>query len=153
MVKQRMKIGQLVEIDLDSGLRAFGRVISKSELAFYDFFIANETTLELDAIYKSPVAFTLSVMNSAVKSGRWKVIDSRPIEPKFNEERFYFMRDVLTGEISIYSATSGEINPAKPGDEIGLERAAVWEAEHVEDRLRDHFAGVKNQWVEQLRGS
>jgi hypothetical protein len=27
----------------------------------------------------------------------------------------------------------------------------VWAAEHVEDRLRDHYAGRPNQWVESLR--
>ena len=36
---------------------------------------------------------------------------------------------------------------------VGLERAAVWEPEHVEDRLRDHFAGRSNRWVESLKPS
>jgi len=34
---------------------------------------------------------------------------------------------------------------------MGLERAAVWGPSHVEDRLRDHYAGRKNKWVESLR--
>jgi hypothetical protein len=151
MATQRIKAGQLVEIDLGSERRAFGRVISKSELAFYDFCMSADTPLDLNAVYSSSVAFLLSVANSAVKSGRWKVIDCTPVEPMFEAERFYVMRDALTGEVSIYNAMSGEILPAQSGDDIGLERAAVWDAEHVEDRLRDHFAGTRNQWVEQLK--
>jgi len=33
----------------------------------------------------------------------------------------------------------------------GLEAAAVWEPEHIEDRLRDHFDGKPNKWLESLR--
>ena len=32
-----------------------------------------------------------------------------------------------------------------------LFRLAVWEPAHVEDRLRDHYAGAPNKWVESLR--
>lgn len=32
----------------------------------------------------------------------------------------------------------------------GLERSAVWDAEHVEDRLRDRRAGRLNKWAESL---
>ena len=28
--------------------------------------------------------------------------------------------------------------------------AAVWDPQHVEDRLRDHFAGLPNKWVQSL---
>lgn len=42
-------------------------------------------------------------------------------------------------------------NPATPEECAVLERAAVWDPGHVEDRLRDHFAGQSNKWVESLR--
>ncbi|QYF93343.1 immunity 26/phosphotriesterase HocA family protein [Massilia sp. PAMC28688] len=150
MAAQRMKIGQLVEIELRDGSRAFGRVISRSEMAFYDLLAKPGAAFEVEAIYKSKVAFTLSVMNSAVKSGRWRVVDWRNLEHVFQRERLYFLRDAITGEISIYNAASGEIVPAIAGEEVGLERAAVWDAAHVEDRLADYFAGVLNRWVQQL---
>lgn len=33
----------------------------------------------------------------------------------------------------------------------GLECAAVWSPEHVEDRLRSHYAGVPCEWALSLR--
>jgi hypothetical protein len=32
----------------------------------------------------------------------------------------------------------------------GLERAAVWEADHIEDRLTDYIDGKENKWVKSL---
>jgi len=49
------------------------------------------------------------------------------------------------------------VKPGIPDEEISrteadeLEQAAVWSPNHIEDRLRDHFAGVPNQWVEIMR--
>jgi len=57
--------------------------------------------------------------------------------------------------LSIQSAfqiyLAGHIRQASRAECEGLERCAVWEPEHVEDRLRDHFAGKPNVWVESLR--
>jgi hypothetical protein len=33
----------------------------------------------------------------------------------------------------------------------GLERSAIWEPEHVEERLSDHYAGKVNRWAESLK--
>ncbi len=64
-------------------------------------------------------------------------------------------QDIVSGKLYIYQEVPELAplyeRPATTGECIGLEAAAVWEAEHVEDRLRDHFAGQLNKWVEQLR--
>ncbi len=39
----------------------------------------------------------------------------------------------------------------RPEECESYERLAVWDASHVEDRLRDHFEGRPNIWVESLR--
>ena len=59
------------------------------------------------------------------------------------------MQDVITKEFSIYH--QGNILPATYEEIKNLECAAVWEPEHVEDRLRDYFSGVPNVWVEDLK--
>jgi hypothetical protein len=94
-------------------------------------------------------------MNHAVTRGRWQVIGSVPLS---QEERSvpirFFKQDALTGDLTIYweGPEPGEVHevPATREECMGLERAAVWEPEHVEDRLRDHFAGRPNKWLESL---
>lgn len=148
---QRLKEGALVKIDLGDGYFGFGRVLNRSELAFYDLRSDLEHPVNLEDIYAAPVAFIVAVMNTAVKSGRWQIIDKRPLEDKFLLPRKYFISDTLTGKLSIYLNTDGSIRPANRTECAGLECAAVWEAEHIEDRLKDHFSGRKNIWVEQLK--
>ena len=36
------------------------------------------------------------------------------------------------------------------GEVAGLERATLWSASAVEERLRDHVAGEDNRWLEEL---
>ncbi|GGM57342.1 hypothetical protein GCM10011608_47820 [Micromonospora sonchi] len=41
--------------------------------------------------------------------------------------------------------------PAGPAEDcVGLERAAVWDAAHIEERLRDQHAGRPNPHLEHL---
>lgn len=53
-------------------------------------------------------------------------------------------------EIEMALRRGGE-EPASRQELEGLEVAAVWDPEHVEDRLRDHFSGRPNKWVESIR--
>lgn len=151
MANQRITVGALVEIDLGDGHRAFGRIVSKSEVAFYDLRIPNESEVNFDLVYKAPILFITAVMNSVVKTGHWKIVDRRPLEAALDQSRDYFMRDASTGQYSIYGSVDGSIRPASKEECEDLERAAVWSAHHIEDRLRDHFAGVPNVWARQMR--
>ena len=52
-------------------------------------------------------------------------------------------------KFSIYE--DGKIRSASKEECLGLERAAVWEPSHVEERIVDYYAGRKNQWLESLK--
>jgi len=149
MKKQKFSIGALLQIDLKNGQYAFGRVVNKEETLFYDFFTDNISNLNFAEIYSAKELFRVSVMKYAITSGLWVVIDNKPIEADLALPNKYFMQDMITKEFSVYH--QGNIIPATYEDIKGLECAAVWEPEHVEDRLRDYFSGVPNVWVEDLK--
>ncbi|HEY0158466.1 MAG TPA: hypothetical protein VGF28_14380 [Thermoanaerobaculia bacterium] len=88
-------------------------------------------------------------MNRAITSGRWKVLGHVPLDEPLQREPAFFKQDPLSGELTLYR--SGTEYPASAEECQELERAAVWDPEHVEDRLRDHFDGRSNRWVESLR--
>lgn len=89
-------------------------------------------------------------MNHAVTGGRWKRVGHKSLSDAEARPPAKFIRDRLTpGRYRIYE--DGKMREATRKECEGLEAAAVWEPEHVEDRLRDHYAGRPNKWVESLR--
>ena len=146
--------GQFVEVELGDGNKTYGRVLSEPLFAFYDLRAATaESSPELPRLAALPVIFRIWVMNHAVTRGRWQVLGSLPLPRDLEASPNFFKQDTTNGRLSIYNddlAPNYE-RPATRGECEGLERAAVWEPEHVEERLRDHFEGRPNRWLQSLQ--
>lgn len=149
--------GRVVRINLGDGRCGYGRQLNNPTVEFYDRVGKPGEAIDLIDLVSAPVAFTIAVMDYAFRrQGGWELLDVVPLtqNERSTVER-YAMQDVSTNAISIYwsdpiSGTSGEM-PATFAECHGLERCAVWDPHHVEDRLRDHFDGRPNVWVESLR--
>jgi Immunity protein 26 len=145
--RHKRRVGDVVEIDLGDGFHAYARILNEASFAVYD--CRCDTELPLAEILKRPVLFRLAVMDWAVKKGRWKVIGGSPLEGCFSILPPKFIQDPIDKDrFSIYE--HGLIRPASREECAGIERTAVWDPSHVEDRIRDHFAGRSNKWVESL---
>lgn len=148
--RQRQRVGDVVQIDLGGGYLAFGRVLENPDFAFYD--IRAKQAPPLEAILRAPVAFRVWVFRAAVTSGRWRVIGTAPLEAHLSMAVPYFKRGSISGKgEGLYVYSRGEERPATREECETLEVAAVWAPEHVEDRLRDHFAGRPCRWVAGMR--
>jgi len=145
--KAPLQVGDVVKIDLGGGSISFGRVLEEPLIAFYDLE-ASEVP-DLQVILELPVLFTVWVMNDAVTSGRWPVIGNVSLSPELEVAPKFFKQDPISKKFSIYHL--GKETSASLAECENLERAAVWEPSHVEDRLRDHCLGIPNQWVESLK--
>jgi len=135
-----------VKILLGEGTHTYARVLPDASFAFYDSRGTEE--MEIDRIVDLPILFFAAVMDSAIKTGRWTVVghisrdDGLRAPPKF-------IQDPLDkNRFRIYE--DGQMRPATRQECLGLECAAVWEPEHVEGRLRDHYAGRKNEILASL---
>lgn len=153
--KVRRKPGQFVEIDLGDGSAAVGRVLAEPVMAFYGRRFRRGQNWDLEEIAREAIAFRIPVMNHAVTSGQWRVIGAAPLSEELKEIPEFFRQDAVTGDLFIYQeipelAPTYE-RPADLSECLHLERAAVWEPSHVEDRLRDLFADKPNRWREDLR--
>jgi hypothetical protein len=150
----RRQEGQVVRIDLGQGAHAFARVLGDPLFAFYDKLFKDDHGVAVDEIVQLPVAFKIWVANSAVTKGIWPIVGNLPLTADLSVVPAFFKQDALSGRISIHKevpewAPTYE-RPASITEVRGLERAAVWDPIHVEDRLRDHFAGEENKWVKSL---
>jgi Immunity protein 26 len=149
--------GRVVRIDLGDGRCAYGRQLLGPSVEFYNRVGKTGEAVDLLDVVASPVAFTIWVMDYAFRRrGGWELLD---VVPLTDGERAVVDRrakqDPISKALSIYQSdpvagTFGE-TPATAQECAGLEVAAVWDPKHVEDRLRDHFDGRPNIWVESIR--
>jgi hypothetical protein len=152
MATRKPREGGLLRISLGDGTDAFARVLPNSQVAVYAYRASHKNPPS-PSIFESQVLWKLTVMKSALVSGRWQVIDYRPLEPSLVLPVEYFIKDRLTGRYSIYRSSDGHTRESSFDECKMLEAAAAWEAEHIEDRLRDHFAGRPSAWVEELKAT
>jgi hypothetical protein len=148
----RRRAGDILKINLGGGIHSYAQVAEEPLIVFFDE--AGSEEVQLDRIIRLPALFRIWVHNDAVKKGIWPVIGNQQLAPKHAAEPYFYKQDAVTGRLSLYHssfADTGWERPASATDCEGLECAAVWDAEHVEDRLRDHFAGQSNRWVDSIR--
>ena len=120
-------------------------------MEFYDRQGTDGEDVGVTDLEATPVAFRVSVMDSAFKPrSAWRSIGKLPLRDGESTNSRFAKQDALTGALSIYwedlAAGTWHEEPATLDECAGLEVAAVWSAEHVEDRLRDHFAGKPDKW-------
>lgn len=146
--RQRRTPGDFVRIPLQDGNHTYGRVLEEPLVAFYDAM----TTVDLDlgSLASRPILFRLCVQNSAITRGRWPVIGSTPLTPDLVRPPVFFRQDAIDPALFFLHHLDGHETPASRQQCIGLERAAVWDPEHVEDRLHDHYLGRPNKWLQSL---
>lgn len=150
MKRQRRTIGSIVEIDLKNGNYCYAQILDDG-LAFFDLKI-KEPLNDFNLLLDSPVLFVLSVYRDVISQGVWLKVSKLPLRKEFEVLPMQFIIDNLHPDrFELYNPNTGEITKTTKDKIIGLERASVWESNHVEDRLRDHYAGKPNVWVEQLK--
>lgn len=147
--------GAVVKIPLGAGKAGYGLVLKEPLVAIFDHEADEGKNPDISTLVEGGVAFILMVMNRAITDGRWPVIAHVQVPAHLQKPPAFCKQDQITGELSVYQEIE-DLAPhyeraGRPGECQGLETAAVWEPEHIEDRMRDHFAGRSNVWVEQLR--
>jgi hypothetical protein len=147
--RQRWKRGAVVRIRLDKEHFAYGQMLDPPEYAFFNVHDSSDRDAESVAV--QPVIFRLWVMTQAHSCGRWEKIGTAPLQRQLEERVPRFNQDPL--DLSTIrlgdDGTNGKLVTTQECEQY--ERAAVWDAHQVEDRLRDYFAGRPNVWVESLR--
>ncbi|WP_440408468.1 Imm26 family immunity protein [Neorhizobium petrolearium] len=142
---QRIRRGDVYKIKVDDQNWAYAVALKKPLYGFFDRLYKKDVPLA-EAI-NVPFAFRCSVMDSAVKSGRWVKVGN--YEPDVVHDHIvFFTQDKISGQLRSYvDGGAQEGRQLSPVEARKLEPAAVWSAEHVEDRLRDHFARRPNRWL------
>ena len=143
--RRSFKEGDVIAIALPGGRFCFSRALKSPLMAFYD--LVTTTVPTIDQIVTRPVLFKIWVMR--LKSANWTLIGNRSLTEDLLMPTDFYKRDPITARLTIYR--EGREVDATREECMPLECAAVWSAEHVEERLLAHIEGRPSIWAEMLR--
>lgn len=147
----RRRAGDVLRISLGDGRHSYAQISGDPLIVFFDGVFSDD--LSLGGAGELPVLFRIWVHDDAIRTGRWPVVGHAPLSAENAAEPFFYKQDLISGALSLYHSTFSDIGwerPASAAECNGLECAAVWDAEHVEDRLRDHYDGRPNKWLKSV---
>jgi hypothetical protein len=148
----RRREGDILRVSLGDGRHAYAQVANEPLIVFFDGAFTED--LALRDVAQLPVLFRVWVHNDAIKKGLWTVLGHQPLTAANAVEPYFYKQDAISGAVSIYHsafADTGWERPASIAECDGLECAAVWDPNHIIDRLRDHYAGLPNRWLEDMK--
>jgi immunity protein 26 of polymorphic toxin system len=131
MSRHRPAAGDVIQVTLQTGRYAYGRVLQDASVAFY-----RTTTAEpgLPPIGSRDYQFIVGVYDDVAGSDGAPVVGHDPSqEPEDDWPPPHSVRDPISGTMSIYH--HGHIRPATQEEAEELEPAAVWDLHHLIDRL------------------
>lgn len=128
--RRRLQLGDLYEIPLPSGKKAYGRLFRECTLAIYQGRYTDVSELPEDAEYDR----FLCVYRDLLRDGVWRVVGSRPFrDGEDNWPPPKCVVDAITCRGSLYE--KGIIRPCTYAECKDLEIAAVWDRNHLVDML------------------
>jgi hypothetical protein len=148
MRKQKWVPCSVVRINLGGGSYGYGQLLQDPLVVFFDAF--DEGTSTAAEVAQSRPLFAIHVMKYSVTDGDWTIIGRHDVPKQIDQNPFFFMEDIFDG--TLYITRDGVAKTLASKEDVKcLESLAVWEPEHVRDRLNDYRHGRPNEWVEQLR--
>lgn len=140
---EKLVPGSFIRIPLEDGSFGYGRALGPPYTAFYNYR-TTEPSSDLDEIASQPVLFRQSVRLPTDK--RWVNIGYRELDGEVARPSLFFMQSVGNFTDCTIFDSAGMRRTATPAECVGLERASVWDAHHIEKRLLDTFMGRPNEY-------
>lgn len=147
----RFTAGSVFKIQIADNRAAYGVMLgTRPYFAFYSDDLAERELAVGKGLRDSPI-FVVAVHKSAYSNGRWGSPLCRIVKDFLPPVPLYFRQDVLNPSRCEIVDCEGNSRPAKPEECVGLERSAVWSAEHIEKRVQDYLSGRPNSFVESMK--
>lgn len=127
------------------------QILGKAGYAFFDYKTTDKLK-DLKILLGRPILSITSVYDDVITQGYWLKVGAIEVREDLQVQPMQFIQDALDQDsFELYNPNTSEILPAIKEEIKGLERAAVWEASHIEDRIRDHYNGESCIWLKEDR--
>ncbi|WP_143662774.1 hypothetical protein [Streptomyces sp. CB03238] len=142
----RFSPGVVLQVSVGEGRSAYALMLGVRP--YIAFFPDGQVVSDLP---EGDPLFIVAVHNKAYSRGRWGSVLRRIDPATLPEIPNFFRQNLLNPEDCEIAEAVGKVRQATPEECVGLERSAVWEAEHVEQRISDVYAGRPNLFVESMK--
>jgi hypothetical protein len=150
--RQSFEPGVVLRVGIDDAWHTYARMLAISPyIAFHDCRI-NEPLTDLHAAIATPVLFVLAVHKDAYRTGHWPAVGHVRVDERPTAVPDHFLHLSQYEPLGpIILDPHGRQRRGTVEECVDLEVASVYDAEHVEERLADHYAGRPNVMVEYYR--
>lgn len=146
--RKRKRLGDIIEIPVHGEYFCYAQLLPHGEYLFFDY--KSDIPLEDLFILKDcKTLFRVTVYDSVLRNGRWKIVGSIPVKEEYLAPHMEYMYDKFENSFALYNTATGEITKCSKEDARGLERCAVWDDVHVEDRLFAHYCNRPCIWLKE----
>lgn len=146
--RQKITIGAILEINIDNKYYTYAQILGKAGYAFFDYRV-EEKLKDYNILLDKPILFITSVYDDVITQGYWLKVGNLLIKEDLKIQPMQFIQDELHSDrFEFYNPNTGESSPATKEQIKGLERASVWEANQIEDRIRDYYNNVPCVWLQ-----
>ena len=146
----RFTEGNILEIKIDD-YYVYAQMLKDPNLFFFDFRTKERLT-DLSVLNDKPIIFILAVFTRRASGCTWEKVGKMPIRDEFKTlplQYIYRPKDKPKYQWAIYDTNAGKIIETTEEEvrKHGItERAAVWYAINVEDRIRCYYSGEISIW-------
>lgn len=149
MKRQKYTVGSIVEIPINNGeYYCYGQLIGYGECAVFDYRSPQPIT-DFSILNDTRMLFRVCLYRHVIGSGEWLKVGKLPLREEFKTFPDQFIYHDWNQRFFLYKVESGEIIPASKEECRGLERCAVWDSNHVEDRILAHYNNTLCVWQEE----
>jgi Immunity protein 26 len=147
MKRQQITVGAILEININNEYYVYAQILKKASYVFFDY--KSKTKLEkLETLLIVPIIFIVAIYNDVINKGLWLKIGKLEIRKDFENLPMKFIQDIQKlDSFELYNPNTGLITPTTKDKIIDLERAAVWEAYAIEERIKDYYNGIPSDWL------
>ena len=149
MKRQKYTVGAVVEIPINNGeYYCYGQLIGYGECAIFDFRTTEPLT-DLSTLEDKRTLFRVAVYRDVIGSGVWLKVGKLPLRDEFKQFPDQYIFHGWNQRFFLYKVETGEIIAASKDECRGLERCAVWDSNHVEDRIIAHYNNEPCVWLKE----
>jgi Immunity protein 26 len=142
--RQRVTEGAIIEINIENQYYVYAQILGKAGYVFFDYKSTNKLE-KLSILENAGTLFIVAVYDDVITQGTWLKVGKLLIREDLKIQPMQFIQDALNPtKFRLYNPNTGEMIPATKDECKGLEVAAVYEAEHIELRISDYYAGRVN---------
>ncbi len=146
--KQRVVVGAIVEIPIDTEYYVYAQILKNRGYAFFDYR-SKQPLHNISILINKPVLFIVSIYDYVVKNNIWHIVGKLPIREDLKVQPMMYIYDADSDKFNLYNNNTGEIAPCTKDKAFGLERASVWAENHIVDRIRDYYNNVPCIWLKE----